>query len=71
MLHAPLTSDCLLITKSLKDIINKFRDDIDLEPIPTTVGPVLTELLEVPFTYCWSPALVPKPNDWASHIGEY
>lgn len=22
----------------------------------------------VPYTYCWSPALVPKPNDWASHI---
>jgi hypothetical protein len=22
----------------------------------------------VPYTYCWSPSLVPKPNDWAAHI---
>lgn len=22
----------------------------------------------IPFTYCWSPSLVPKPKDWGSHI---
>lgn len=22
----------------------------------------------VPHTYCWSPSLVPRPNDWPSHI---
>jgi hypothetical protein len=27
------------------------------------------ENLKVPFTYCWSPALVPKPLDWGEHIG--
>lgn len=32
-------------------------------------GPLLTERLKVPYTYCWSPALVPKPVDWPSHIG--
>jgi hypothetical protein len=21
-------------------------------------------------TYCWSPALVPKPTDWPAHIGK-
>ncbi|KAI6799431.1 glycosyltransferase family 1 protein [Hortaea werneckii] len=26
------------------------------------------EALKVPHTYCWSPALVPKPDDWPSHI---
>jgi UDP:flavonoid glycosyltransferase YjiC (YdhE family) len=27
-------------------------------------GPSLTATLKIPFTYCWSPALVPKPADW-------
>jgi UDP:flavonoid glycosyltransferase YjiC (YdhE family) len=54
--------------QGLGDIINKFRRDLDLEPVPTTVGPVLAEVLKVPFTYCWSPALIPKPNDWPSYI---
>lgn len=43
---------------------------MDLEPVPATEGPGLAETLKVPFTYCWSPALVPKPADWAAHIGE-
>ena len=25
-------------------------------------------LLQVPFAYCWSEALVPKPADWGAHI---
>lgn len=33
-------------------------------------GPLLAEALKIPFTYCWSPALVPKPEDWGSHIGQ-
>ena len=57
-----------LTWQGLGDIINKFRHTLDLEPVPTTVGPTLAETLEIPFTYCWSPALVPKPADWASHI---
>ncbi|KAH6614137.1 sterol glucosyltransferase [Boeremia exigua] len=57
-----------LTWQGLGDIINKFRATLDLEPVPTMVGPGLAEALEVPFTYCWSPALVPKPADWPSHI---
>ena len=57
-----------LTWQGLGDIINKFRASLDLEPVPTTVGTALAETLEVPFTYCWSPALVPKPADWPSHI---
>jgi UDP:flavonoid glycosyltransferase YjiC (YdhE family) len=57
-----------LTWQGLGHIINKFRATLDLEPVPTTVGPGLAEALEVPFTYCWSPALVPKPADWPSHI---
>ena len=25
-------------------------------------------LLQVPFGYCWSPAVLPKPPDWGPHI---
>ena len=58
-----------LTWQGLGDIINNWRSQtLDLEPVPTTVGPCLAEALEIPFTYCWSPALVPKPQDWASHI---
>ncbi|KAM0286889.1 hypothetical protein ACHAO9_008014 [Fusarium lateritium] len=54
--------------QGLGDIINAWRHTIDLEPIPFSEGPCLTETLGVPFTYCWSPALVPKPADWPENI---
>ncbi|KAB8227669.1 uncharacterized protein BDW43DRAFT_293587 [Aspergillus alliaceus] len=54
--------------QGLGDVINKWRSEIDLEPVPATEGPSLAETLKVPFTYCWSPALMPKPRDWPSHI---
>ncbi|KAM0209489.1 hypothetical protein ACHAQD_011160 [Fusarium lateritium] len=54
--------------QGLGDIINAWRNTIDLEPIPFSEGPCLTETLGVPFTYCWSPALVPKPADWPENI---
>lgn len=54
--------------QGLGDVINAFRATLDLERIPTSVGPDLAETLEIPFTYCWSPSLVPKPTDWPSHI---
>ncbi|CAI7587687.1 unnamed protein product [Penicillium pancosmium] len=41
---------------------------IDLASVPATEGPCLAEALEIPFTYCWSPALVPRPTDWPSYI---
>lgn len=50
-------------------MINDWRKTIDLEPVPLTEGPNLAATLKVPFTYCWSPALIPKPEDWPSHIG--
>ncbi|KAL5373105.1 hypothetical protein DPSP01_012965 [Paraphaeosphaeria sporulosa] len=54
--------------QGLGDVVNSFRSSIDLERINTTVGPNLAEMLQIPFTYCWSPALVPKPADWPGHI---
>lgn len=57
-----------LTWQGLGDVINDFRKSLDLEAIPKSVGPVLAQTLKIPFTYCWSPALVPKPYDWGSHI---
>ncbi|THC90086.1 hypothetical protein EYZ11_010450 [Aspergillus tanneri] len=54
--------------QGLGDVINEWRETIDLEPVPTGEGPNLAQTLKVPFTYCWSPALLPKPEDWPSYI---
>lgn len=61
----------LLTISRLGDVINKWRHRIDLEPVAMFDGPMLADALKIPFTYCWSPALVPKPKDWGPHIGEY
>lgn len=50
--------------------MNKWRHRIDLEHVAMFDGPMLAETLKIPFTYCWSPCLVPKPKDWGPHIGE-
>ncbi|KAF7118656.1 hypothetical protein CNMCM5793_008194 [Aspergillus hiratsukae] len=57
-----------LTWQGLGDVINRWRATIDLDPIPVAEGPGLADTLKIPFTYCWSPALVPKPRDWAEHI---
>ncbi|KAI9932363.1 hypothetical protein MW887_009876 [Aspergillus wentii] len=57
-----------LTWQGLGDVINKWRSSIDLEPISAIEGATLAETLKVPFTYCWSPALVPKPEDWPGHV---
>lgn len=54
--------------QGLGDVINAWRKTLDLEPIPTTEGPMLAKTLKIPHTYCWSPALVPRPEDWPNHI---
>ncbi|RSL94307.1 hypothetical protein CEP52_012726 [Fusarium oligoseptatum] len=57
-----------LTWQGLGDLINKWRKSIDLEEVDMFNAPMLAQTLKIPFTYCWSPALVPKPADWASHI---
>jgi UDP:flavonoid glycosyltransferase YjiC (YdhE family) len=60
----------LLTCIGLTDIINRFRRrTLLLEPVDPTWGTNLVPRLKVPFTYCWSPALIPKPADWGAHIG--
>ena len=39
-----------------------------LDAISPLWGHRLISSLEVPHTYCWSEALIPKPPDWGPHI---
>lgn len=39
--------------------------------MPFSEGAGLLDTLQIPFTYCWSPALIPKPLDWPDYIGVY
>lgn len=56
----------------LGDIINHFRTKtLGLKPLNLRSGPGLTDRLRIPWAYCMSPALVPKPDDWTNHIGEF
>ncbi|OHX00426.1 UDP-glucosyltransferase [Colletotrichum incanum] len=53
----------------LGDVINSWRRrDLALAPIPASMGPGITTFLKIPHTYCWSPAVVPKPADWGPEI---
>lgn len=54
--------------RRLGDVINDWRYTLGLEPVPLTEGPFLAETLRIPYTYCWSPSLVPKPKDWPGYI---
>ncbi|KAJ4379413.1 hypothetical protein N0V86_005458 [Didymella sp. IMI 355093] len=59
----------LLSWQALGDIINRFRAKcLGLDPVSTIWGPGMLQRLKIPHTYCWSPALIPKPTDWGSHL---
>ncbi|KAG8934417.1 hypothetical protein FRC01_003090 [Tulasnella sp. 417] len=59
----------LIQWQGIGDIINSFRTKtLGLEPLSIRSGPSLVDRLKVPWTYCFSPALIPKPKDWTNHI---
>jgi UDP:flavonoid glycosyltransferase YjiC (YdhE family) len=59
----------MLVWQGLGDVVNQFRvHQLGLEPISLWWAPGILSRLKVPHTYCWSPALIPRPADWASHI---
>lgn len=50
-------------------MINRFRvKTLGLEPVSTLWAPGQLYRQKVPFTYLWSPGLVPKPQDWGPEI---
>lgn len=59
----------VLTWQSLGDIINRFRAKcLGLDPVSLIWAPGMLQRLKIPHTYCWSPALIPKPKDWGPHI---
>lgn len=59
----------MLTWQGLGDVINKFRErSLGLEPVSIMWAPGMVSRLRIPWTYCWSPALIPKPADWGSYI---
>jgi len=50
-------------------LINHFRvKTLGLEPVSTLWAPGQLYRLKVPYTYLWSPGLIPKPEDWGPEI---
>ncbi|EIW72027.1 hypothetical protein TREMEDRAFT_25667 [Tremella mesenterica DSM 1558] len=59
----------LLTWQGLGDIINAFRTvRLGLEPLSAKIGSRYLQSLQVPWTYCWSEGLIPKPRDWAENV---
>lgn len=59
----------MMTWQGLGDVINRFREKaLDLPPLSMIWAPGLLNRLKIPYTYCWSPSLIPKPNDWGKHI---
>ncbi|KAI0473713.1 hypothetical protein GGR56DRAFT_546540 [Xylariaceae sp. FL0804] len=59
----------MMTWQGLGDVINRFRTKVlDLEPLSILWAPAVLTRLRIPYTYCWSPALIPKPADWGQHI---
>lgn len=59
----------LMTWQGLGDVINHWRvKDLGLDELAAAIGPDILSITETPHTYCWSPALVPKPADWGDKI---
>ena len=59
----------MMTWQGLGDLINRFRvKTLQLEPVSTLWAPGQLYRLKVPYTYLWSPGLVPKPEDWGPEI---
>ncbi|THD00187.1 hypothetical protein EYZ11_000378 [Aspergillus tanneri] len=59
----------ILIWEGLGDLINRFRKrQLGLDPLDALRAPSIAPRLRIPYTYLWSPSLLPKPPDWADHL---
>ncbi|KAE8361011.1 hypothetical protein BDV27DRAFT_167263 [Aspergillus caelatus] len=59
----------MVMWQGVGDLINAFRRfELGLEQLDVMRAPSLIPRLRVPFTYMWSPSLLPKPDDWQEHI---
>ncbi|MCJ1427781.1 hypothetical protein MMC29_005686, partial [Sticta canariensis] len=59
----------MMTWQGLGDLVNRFRvETLGLEPVSTLWAPGQLFRLKVPYTYLWSPGLIPKPADWGPEI---
>ncbi|BCR87280.1 putative UDP-glucose,sterol transferase [Aspergillus chevalieri] len=59
----------MMIWEGLGDLINKFRKRLlGLDPLDGSRAPSLVHRLRIPYSYLWSPSLLPKPDDWGDNI---
>ncbi|KAK5215722.1 hypothetical protein LTR47_011185 [Exophiala xenobiotica] len=59
----------MMTWEGLGDITNNFRKHtLGLGLLSQAAAVDLLYRLRIPYTYCWSPALIPKPRDWGPHI---
>ncbi|OAP56938.1 hypothetical protein AYL99_09050 [Fonsecaea erecta] len=59
----------MMTWEGLGDITNKFRKEtLGLHILSQAAATDMLHRLRIPYTYCWSPALIPKPKDWGPHI---
>ncbi|KAF7359127.1 Sterol 3-beta-glucosyltransferase UGT80A2 [Mycena sanguinolenta] len=59
----------IMTWQGVGDLVNNFRTrTLGLEPLSLRSGPGLIDRVKIPWTYCMSPALVPKPDDWKNYI---
>ncbi|KAJ5591949.1 uncharacterized protein N7459_002318 [Penicillium hispanicum] len=59
----------MMVWEGLGDIINKFRKtSLALDSLDSITAPSLLHRLEIPCSYLWSPAVLPKPRDWGDNI---
>ena len=59
----------MMVWQGLGDLVNNFRvKSLDLDPISMIWAPGSVYRMHVPFTYLWSPGLIPKPEDWGPEI---
>ncbi|KAF2726205.1 glycosyltransferase family 1 protein [Polychaeton citri CBS 116435] len=59
----------MMTWQGLGDLVNKFRvRTLGLEPVSSLWAPGALYRMKVPYSYCFSPGLVPKPKDWGPEI---
>ncbi|KAI4267035.1 MAG: hypothetical protein LQ337_008552 [Flavoplaca oasis] len=59
----------MMTWQGLGDLVNRFRvHTLGLEPVSTVWAPGQLFRMKVPYTYMWSPGLIPKPADWGPEI---
>lgn len=60
----------ILTWQGIGDLVNDLRrGSLGLSSLSMRNGPGILDRLHIPWTYCISPSLVPKPPDWNDNIG--